>query len=472
MAIPEGLIACAWVAACTILAPAALGLGLVGALGLHPSHGRRATWAFAYLVGHYALAHATALWLASGRAVPGFVLPAAAAAIGAWLSRRAAARRDDPMQRPPASWTTWLPLAVLALALLQEVLRANLEPVRISDEAQIWAAKAKVLYAAPDVDLRFGLQHLVQHADYPLFNPLVQVLAFASAGRVLHFENRLPVQFFAIALLLLLSAATTRRAHPLAAALVLVAFTGSQFVAGATTVYADVMLAMATLAAVEALLRLRETGERAWWRLACIGFAAMLSTKNEGSLLAVAVAGPFLAGWWLDRRAGRTWGPERRELWWLLLPAAAIALHRAFNSWFGLHNDLTHVGPDGLGLFGRMLHNASARGPEVLAYHFRLLINPDVHRLLPLLFGAAVAVRALTTRPRWNPPDLMLFGTVVCAIAGYALVFVGTNASLVWHMDTAAARTMQHVVAIAALGLCTAAWPQSRAAASQDRARP
>ena len=77
-------------------------------------------------------------------------------------------------------------------------LLAHAEPVRFSDEAVNWAAKAKVLYTAPNFDLKTGLDFFVEHPDYPLFNPLAQVLAFAGAGRVLHFENRLPIQFFAV----------------------------------------------------------------------------------------------------------------------------------------------------------------------------------------------------------------------------------------------------------------------------------
>lgn len=473
MALPEGLIAYVWVAACAVVAPSMLGLGLVRTLGLHNSHGRRASWAFAYLVGHYALAHATLLWLALGQPVPGVVLPAAAAATGLWLVHRAARRSGDaaPLEpRPRASWTAALPVVlpvlVLATLLLHDALRTNVEPVRFGDEAQIWAAKAKVLFAAPSLDLDFALHTFVQHADYPLFDPLVQVLTFASAGRVLHFENRLPIQCFGVALLLLLSAATTRRAHPLLAALVLILFSGSQFAAGTTTIYADVMLAMATLAATESLLRLRETGERIWWRLACIAFAAMLSTKNEGSLLLLAVAGPFVVCWCLDRRRGRSSALAPRDLAWLLVPAAAIVLHRGWNAWFGLQNDLTQADADGLGLFGRLLHNAAARGPDVLAYHGRLLIDPEAHRLLPLLFAAALVVRSLVDRPRWRAPELLLGAIVACAIVGYVLVFIGTSADLKWHMDTAAARTMQHTVAIAALGLCMAASTRPAGASS------
>jgi hypothetical protein len=453
MEMPEGLTSYAWVAVCSIAAPAVFGLGLVRALGLDASHGHRTAWAYAWLAGQLALAPVTLSWIALGQPVPGVALPAGAALTGAWLAWRHRSRAG----RTHSPWFVWLPLALLAAGLLHDFLLANTDVVRLSDEAQIWAAKAKALYATPDVDLAWSLPRFVQHADYPLWNPLVQVLAFASAGRVLHFENRLPIQFFALALLVLLSAATTRRAHPAVSAIVLFAFAGTLFLEGAMTVYADVMLSFATLCTVDSLLRLRETGERVWWRLACMGFAGMLSAKNEGALLTIAVAVPFAVCWWLDRRRGRSWGPPPRALPWLLAPLAAIVVHAVFNARFGLRNDLTGPDADGRGLLARTLAHLGDRTWQVIEFHARLLVEPGAHRLLPLAFFLAAAL------PPRRADVLALLGVVACAIAGYVLVFTGTSADLTWHMATAAARTMQHVVPVAALGLCIALWPRNRA---------
>ena len=62
MALPEGLIAYVWVAACAVVAPSVLGLGLVRTLGLYPDTTRinviynsRGVWSVlaVWLVGHW-----------------------------------------------------------------------------------------------------------------------------------------------------------------------------------------------------------------------------------------------------------------------------------------------------------------------------------------------------------------------------------------------------------------------------------
>lgn len=466
MAIPEGLASYAWVAVCAVVAPAVFGLGIVRTLGLRPDHGRRVSWAFAYLAGHYVLAHATLLWALVARGVPGVLLPVAAVTVGIWLLRRAAGQRATAARVPPSTVWDWLPAAVLIVVLLHDCLHANVDPIRISDEAQIWAAKAKVLYGARSLDSPLAFAAFVSHPDYPLLDPLVQVLSFASVGRVLHFENRLPIQFFAVALLALLSAAMTRRAHPLVSALALIAFAGTLFGSSARTAGADVLVSFATLAAVEALLRLRETGARVWWRLACLAVAAMLASKNEGALLALAVALPFGVGWLVDRRRATAPGRiPRAELAWLLLPVAALALQQVFNRRFDLRNDLfdPNVG-DGSGLFGRMLDNAATHGPAVAEYYGRMLVDPALHRLLPLAFVAAMTVRLCMHGRQGLQPSAMLCGAVAGTVLGYMLVFVGTYSDLQWHLSTAAARTMQQIVPVAALGLCLVTWPREHGA--------
>ncbi len=464
MAIPEGLASQAWVALCTVLVPAVFGLGICRALGMRRECGWRASLAYAYLIGHCALACGTALWLLAGQPVAGVWLPAVASATGVLLLVRARRRGDEPSPGR-TSMLCWLPLAVVLLVVANDCLRANVDLVRFADEAQIWAAKAKVLYAAPVLDPVHGLRGFCEHPDYPLCNPLVQVLAFASTGRVLHYENRLPIQCFGLALLLLLSAATTRRAHPLIAALALFAFAGTSFAVETTTVYADVLLALATLAAVDALLRLRETGERVWWRLACIAFAAMLATKNEGALLVVATAVPFALRWWLDRRRNEAQPPVCcTGLWWLLVPGVVIGAQMAFNHHFGLSNDLIDpAASGGSGLFARMLHQGADHAPRVLAFYAQMLVQPGPHRLLPLLFLLACGIAVLRDRRAFlRSPLPMLAAVVGIVLIGYMLVFVGTNAELGWHLSTAAARTLQQVVPVAALGLCMVVWPRGQ----------
>lgn len=460
MAIPEGLISQLWVVLGAIGAPLCLGIGAVRWLGLRPEHGRRAAVGYGYLLGQFLLAQATLLWLVLGQPVPGMLLPLVALAAGAVLWRQTRRRMPSAVAATWPQWIVWLPLLLLAVWLLDCSLATNTQVIRFGDEAEIWAAKAKVLYSAPVLDPKLALPNLVKHADYPLFNPLVQVLAFASCGRTLQYENRLPIQAFGFCLLLLLSAAMTRRAHPLAAAAALFAFAGTTFARCSVTADADVMLACAVLAAVEALLRWRETGEAVWWRLAALALAAMLMTKNEGAMLAVAVTVPFAVGWWRERR--RIANPlPWREAGWLLLPAATVVVGRVFNGCYHLHNDLMMV-TGGRGMFARILDNLSTRLSTVTGFYGRLLVDPAQQRLLLLGFLVALPLAALHGARRPGPGGpARLYAVLVMALCGYMLVFVGTNAELLWHLTTAAHRTVLHVLPLAALGLVATVWPRA-----------
>ncbi|MBZ0150441.1 MAG: hypothetical protein K8J09_02840 [Planctomycetes bacterium] len=456
MALPEGLTTWVWVATMSVAAPGLLGFGLVRWLGLTPAHGRAFALGVGYIVGHYVLAHVTLLWLWRGQPLPGWLLPIAAATTGAWLWRRATRRPPTavagPANTPAATWWSWLPVLVLTLLLLDTFTATGAQLVRYSDEAVNFAAKAKLLYCAPGFDLGAGLGGFVEHPDYPLFNPLTQVLTFASAGRVLHAENRLPVQFFAVALLGMLSAALHRRAHPLVATLVLVAFAGTSFASMAPTAYADVMLAAATLAAAESLLRWRETGERALLGLAGLAMGAMVATKNEGAMLVLALLGPFVVErvWWWWRL------PKRSALWWpaaawLLVPLSALLFQRAFNRHYGLQNDLV--------LFGRIADQLASHGPRLLDYYWGLLTDPALHRLLPLTFLVAAPIACLL-RGREVVAGALLFASFLLAMGAYSLVFLGTVYDLQWHLDVAADRCVLHVLPLVASGLAAMTWPR------------
>jgi hypothetical protein len=466
MALPEGLIGYLGVALGAVVAPAVFGLGLVRALGLPRDAGWRLAIGCGYVVGHYVAAHVTFVWLWLGQPLPGWSLPLGMLLVGGWLWRRVVhgAARQAPASppRPPTPWPQWVPLALLVLVFVYHCLAKNAEPVRYSDEAVNWASKAKVLYTAPDFAVGEGLAFFVQHADYPLLNPLAQVLAFATAGRVCHFENRLPIQGFAIALLLVLSAATWRRAHGLVATLALVAFAGTSFAQWGPPAYADIVLAAATLVAGEALLRARETGAVVWWRLGCLGLGAMIASKNEGTLLALTLAGSFAVVHAFDRWRGAAGVVRWRSLPWLVVPLAALACHRGFNAWFGVQNDLFDPALGrGRGLFERIVDQLGSSGPAVADFYLGMLLDPAPHRWLPLLFVVVAPFAIWVHRSRWfTGAPAVLWLTTVGATLGYMLVFVGTTYDVQWHMAVAADRTMQHVLPLVVVGLCASAWPR------------
>jgi hypothetical protein len=459
-----------WIALVAVVAPAVLGLGIVRWLGVGGAEGRRLLLGLGYVVGHFALAGLTLPWLLLGRPVPGVLLPVVAAAVGGLLLRAARRRDGPPVARPSTPWWSLVPLALLLFCLADACAAKNAEPIRLTDEATNWAAKAKALWAVPVCDLHTALHFFVEHPDYPLLNPLVQALAFAGAGELLHAENRLPVQGFAAALLLLLSAGLSRRARPWVGALALVAFgSAGAFTRLAPTAYADVMLACCTLAAAEALLRWREGGGSGFLGVAAIAVGAMIQTKNEGLLLAAALLLPFAVSCLLARRRGAGPALAWRSLPWLLVPAASYAVHQGMNAWFGIQNDLTNpaIG-QGRGLLSRVVDQFAANAGPVLEHHGRLLLDAADNRLLPFAFVIAAPLAAIAWRRQWlQDAGPLLLAAFALAMAGYMAVYIGTPYDLAWHLGVAADRTLLHVLPLAALGVGVALAPLDDAAATE-----
>lgn len=459
MAAAEGLTSLLWTALCAVLAPLLLGAGCLRWLGLSPRHGRRLFAAWAYLVGQFAAAALTALWLWLARPLPGICLPALAAGLGAallWSARR----RPQPPQSPRGD--PWLVAVTLLLVLfsLDRSLLWNLQPILTGDEANIWSAKARVLYAADDLAAWLGMQY-ARHPSYPMFDPLLQVLAFAGSGRVLLWESRLPLQAFAPALLLLLSVAVERRLPRWPGIAALVAFAGSDaFLRWAPTVYADLLVAFALLAAFDAWQRFEAGGPRVWWRLCCIAGAELLASKNEGAMLALCAVLAVLLARALQR--GQVAPLQLGWQWlWLLVPLATLLAGQLFDAHHGLRTDLVDPAhSDGRGMLGQILHWLPERLPVVLGSYGQRLLDPATTRWL--LLAALLAPLGLRARP--TPAQLASWLLLALALCGYVLVFVGTTADLgepdgparglLWHLDTAADRTLLHLLPTAVLAMC------------------
>jgi len=456
---PVTLLGFLWTILVTVVAPALFGRGLLlvaGATGL----GRAPQWGHGFLLGQCLLAPLTLLQACFDWPVPGAMAPLLAGAIGWALARRAASAAPTEAAVGGSRAVAWATGVAIAL-FVERCLVAAADPIRVSDEAFNWAAKAKALFAGPWSRIGEPLAHFVSHADYPLLDPLAQMQAFAAAGRILHWENRAPVQAFGVALLLLLGPALAARARPVAASAALLAFLGTRFSTYGATAYADVMLATLAFGAFDALSRARATDGRVWWPVACVLLAGAVATKQEGLLVAGAVLAPFaaeraLAG---PRRAVAGW---RRAIW-LVVPALAAAGQARFIVAYGLANDMLDA-PGRAGLATRIVAQAGTHGPKVLDYHFELLLDGAATGWLPLgLFVAAPL--AVVLRGRDVVAGVVAHACCACglALAAYMAVFVGTVHDLAWHLGVAADRTTLHILPIAALGLAVAAAPRAAA---------
>ena len=446
-----------WTLVVAVAAPAVFGRGLLLAAGAG-GIASAPLWGHGYLLGQCLLAPCTLLQARLDWPVPGAFAPLAAGALGLVLARRAVpALATSPSGSRGFAWILGGALALFG----ERCLAAAADPIRVSDEALNWASKAKVLFAGPWARIGEPLAHFVSHADYPLLGPLAQMQAFAAAGRILHWENRAPVQAFGAALLLLLGSALITRARPVIAAVALLAFLGTRFSVYGPTAYADVMLAALAFAAFDALARARDGGGRCWWPVACVALAGAVAAKQEGLLVAGATLAPFALERVLGGVRAACAGWQRAA--WLLLPLLAAFGQARFIAAFGLSSDMLDA-PGQKGLAARIVAQLPTHAPQALEHHLDLLLDGSATGWLPLgLFVALPA--ALAVRGRAALAGLAAHAWLACALAlsAYVAVFVGTVHDLAWHLAVAAARTTLHVLPIAALGLAVAAAPRAAA---------
>ena len=456
----------------SVLAPLLVGAALLRWLGLPRDADWRLRCGAAYVVGHLAVAALTASWLGCGQ--PGSIWwwLLAAAAVAAWRLRpggvagaerssRSSPSSPSPRRSSAVDWGLILGVEVF----LFDARASRVYPVRRSDEADIWAAKAKVLFAAPGGEVAEGLHHFAITGFYPSWNPLIQALVYGCRGEIVHFDNRLPIQLFGVAMLLILASALRRRTHPWLGALVLAALVGPLMRALVAVMFSDLMLACTAALAAESLLRWRERGERAWWRLACVAMAGMLASKNEGELLVPCLLAAAIAARFFGQPREPSAGAlrDRRWLLWLLLPGAAVLARRGFNAYYDLGSYLE--GEASRGVVERFVDGVSQNGAEVLAFFGEMSLDPSQHGLLVLLFPLAFAVCIIQRGPRaaLGSPVGLLFVAWAAAMAGYLLVFIGTNS---WQLHVAAPRVVTQVLPWAAVGCCAAVWPARDAEAA------
>jgi hypothetical protein len=445
-------------------APLLAGVGLLRWMGLEPRADRIGFASWAYMVGSMTMAIALWIWTLAGKPVPGVSLwwVLGGLGLGAMVlsSRRRAVGAEVTTSRDGA----WNPeralfagaIVLLLLHGLDVATARNVVPILAGDEGNIWTAKAKVLHVAQDSlgpVFRQEASLFVQHPDYPLLNPLLQLGTFEFTGRLTAADSRLPIQAVMLALILMTASALRRFVRPaVAAALLLALFTTdmSRFLAGSA--YADHLVMFGILGAIDAWSRYRATREDVWFRLACLAMVFAILAKNEGSmlcLLAVLVigtlrfvgilVGPVLPGAWCERA-------------WLVAPAAAVLAVQAHNAVLAFRNDLFDPAVDSSGFSGRLVAQFAEHVGPVLGYAWReILVAPATTHLVfgGLFVGMAATILVPGRRPRAEVlvPLLCTLG----ALAVYQLVFVATPYEIDKHLPAASVRVAMHVAPLSVL---------------------
>jgi len=431
-----------------LFVPLLLGAGLVHALGLRWRDDPLAYPVWCALTGGLGTAALLYLWSWLGWPYDARLIAPVVLALGAasaWLGTRTGRPPGlalaQPTRRVPWFETALFRVLVLLLvaATVARAVRTSTVAVALGDEAVIWTRKAQLLFDAGGLNDLFGVRARAfgSHEDYPMLNPLLQVWAFAHARALLWVEARIPIQVFALALVLAQAAALRRILRPGAAALVLaIVFFVDASTRKPCTGTAEPMVALGLLVAADAGLRWLASRAETWARLFFVALAFLVGTKHEGALLGLSVLLGCATCALVSRTVPR-W-PRPRQIAWAALPLAVLAAGWFVNLRFGFQN------------------LASASPLAILTGRFQERIGPIVSGFAQLFFA----------RPRWNAgvfaiwivlsllaPARTLRGparplALGCwfALAGWVLVYLTTPYDLDWHLISSAPRVTYQVV--------------------------
>lgn len=468
-----------------LLLPVLCGMGVLRLIGCRPEHDRVAYAGWAYMAGSFAVGSVVFVWLllslplTARLLVPTVgVLGLACFALGLWIHRGEHGDRESAPVSPvsstspvrpvspmsPTSPTRWgdrlawlfrgLVVVLVGLTLLR-VLDGALLPITEGDEARIYARRAQWLFHAGgfnqaflEMASAFGKD---ARLDYPLLNPLLQIWTFALHGAVVHVENRLPIQLFAVALVLVLAGSLRHHATALWASILLLLFFDARLTnAFSRGAYADAMVALGLFCAVDAWLRWRQSGRPVWWRLSMLSSAFLVGSKNEGAfyLLAALLAGIgtlAIGALWPGRGKGFR-RPSRSELAWVLLPVAALATTWGLNAGLGFGTYFT----EGSALEG-LLEDPAGRIRSIAGFFWKEWTQEPEHNnyLWAALFLVFLTrpVRVLDGETRF----LSLF--LLATVAGYFLVYMATPFDPEWQLQTSADRLFYQALPVVALAV-------------------
>ena len=417
-------------------------LMLVVGLGVLPLLGVARSWrelvsrsGLAYLCGlvlvgivsaHLALVHVAVGWIGLA------VLAACALAAALWRLRGTA----RPMPKRPG----WVDVTGTAafVALVVEYARAfRVAPLNRYDAWAIWALKGHALYSFGWADpvVFAGASYRFANLDYPLLLPSLEAIDFRAMGS---FDTRLlHVQFllFLVAAVLALVALLRDVVPPLLLWVSVLALAVAPAVFDQLlTAYADLPLALVFGVGVAAVGRWTSTNERWALAVATLCFGGALLTKNEGSLVVLAV---FLGLLLVARRR------------WRAL-AAAAAVDVALVVPWRIYTSVQHIHDINYSLLDSFdyghIHGRAGVGPIAFRTLGGQMLDPGQWGLL-VPISATIVIVALATGPR----KLALFALVWTLVSwlGLSWIYVISHYEYSYYLDS----TKERVVASIVVGL-------------------
>jgi hypothetical protein len=437
--------------------PLALGAATLRALGLAFASDRIGYLGWAWVTGSLGLAVLEGVRLLFALPSPSSIVAGAAiACVALWLVRkRSAVPRVLPSWNRKGVGERLLAgaLVLVLVVTLARILRGSLDVVIADDEANFWAARAKLLFQAGSFGGPYAeamAARALPNGAYPILNPLLQLWVFDLAGTITHQINRLPIEICSFALYLCAASALRRWSPTWIAALLLVMLASCDHAAFvARKANSDVLVALGALVGLDALARWREEGQGAWLGLASLAGAFLVWSKKEGVVLAVALAAAWCVRNARDRAGLRRLLAPRRAHLWLVPPLAVLAVTLVHNTHFhatGSHSVDLHAG-------ATFLSNALPNSLPTLGYFFGLALQPSFHAI-PVAF--VVLVLFLRRGTRSDIVDLVPLLVLITAAVLFPAFVKSAPEDLPWLLDTAGTRVLYQLVPLQLLWIATA----------------
>lgn len=419
--------------------PFVLGAAVLRAVGLRFCDDRVGFCGWAWAAGCLLLGLLLFVWLHAG------VEPSlwwTAPVFGALAAGMLAWRHDQRHPRAPAPPVrggrvfALLAIGIAAVCLFWS-LGGAVRPCIEADEGNIWSLRAKSLLV--DQGPGFAAAQVWNlHADYPLLDPLLQAWVYSQVGAIVHFENRWLVQLCGAALWLALAAAVRARLPGLLALPVaLVVAAGAEFQAQCRLAYADGMVALGVLMAVDGWLRWRSSGQGRWRGLAVLGLAFALWSKNETVLYLLAFGGAAALSrlWVRPSPGGRPW--LSASAW--LLPLAVLGTQVWFNRRHGFRSDLFGDNPTGKNLFTLVAEQWRERVPALLSEAWHVMVSvTSAHGAFAVLLVLPMLLPKVAFGRHLAAVTLLLWAS----LCGLHVVWVGSFLDLRFHLDTSYQRVL------------------------------
>jgi len=326
-------------------------------------------------------------------------------------------------------------LCLLILAVSYTFFIAFLKPMEDYDSVAIWAYKAKAIYLAQPKDFLdvIKTRFIDVHPDYPYLFPMSEVWLYTFLNRFDDYTVKIifPVSYLAFLLIFYFSLKKAALKRRLSLAMTFMLASVSHFSLFATNGYADSQMSIYCSIAFILLYLWAKEKKRVYFLGAIFSAAAAFWTKNEGSVVVIAMLTVLAVR--LNKRTLRSVVPYAIAL------CLCIAGWAIFKNRMSLQNDVMNMET-----FRHFNVFMSFKRLGAILYEYQKnIFGLKYWNLAWLIFIYAVVRNFKNTL---TSPYIFITLPVFVILIGYTIIYMITPHDIVWHLTTSAERLLLHVL--------------------------